>query len=140
MDLSTAELKSVKFYYDTIILPPPFCHRYEIECSIKPNSVEVKLELEYYNRDTIDEDDIFNEGFSLEDDHQWKGELNKGWKAVILSKFSKATWRKKIEISDVPPGWFNLQNTECRWDQSRIKSRSAQLLGRFLTRDHSGYF
>ena len=86
----------ITFKYNSGTIPPPFCHKYYIE--IKAKSLEVfrvKLQLEYYDRDTISEDEIFEEGFSLEDDFTWSGPLPKVWGEEIIKKLKSSNWKKK---------------------------------------------
>lgn len=85
------------FLYDTGPIPPPFCYKYSIEISIdSSDNFFVDLGLSYYDRDDITEEELFDEGFSLEDDFQWSGSLPNVWGKDILKKLRSANWRKKI--------------------------------------------
>jgi hypothetical protein len=102
MEIKKERIKTISFKYDTIVLPPPFCHRYKIEFQTKDGKPFADLDLEYYDRESIDADSILNEGFSLDDDYHWKGELRDVWWEVVIDKISRGTWRKRIEAPDIP--------------------------------------
>ena len=91
----------ITFEYNTGPIPPPFCHRYKIEIS-KNNAEEYKLdlEIEYYDRDEITEEEIFEEGFSLDDDYSWTGNLPRIWGQEVEKKLKLTNWRKKISRSE----------------------------------------
>ena len=84
------------FEYNTGPIPPPFCHNYKI-IIYKSNSdqFKVELKLEYYDRDEIAKEEIFNEGFSLDDDYVWNGNLPTIWGTEITKKLTSSNWKKK---------------------------------------------
>ena len=89
------------FEYNTGPIPPPFCHRYKIEISnTSPDKYLVDLHIEYYDRDEISEEEIFEEGFSLDDDYSWKGNLPLVWGQEIENKLKSANWKKKSPRRD----------------------------------------
>jgi hypothetical protein len=55
----------------------------------------VSLNLEYYDRDEITEEEIFDEGYSLEDDFKWDGTLPEVWIDALESRLSRTSWTKK---------------------------------------------
>lgn len=69
----------IKISYQTLLLPPPFAFGYTLDLVINEESLNVLFELEFLNRDTISEDEILEEGYSLDDDFSWSGELGKAW-------------------------------------------------------------
>lgn len=86
--------------YDTGTVPPPFCHRYKIKITRSKSQVlQIDLKLEYYDRDEINEEEIFDEGFTLEDDFVWKGILPEIWEKEITEKLNSTSWRKKLTAS-----------------------------------------
>ena len=86
--------------FDTGPVPPPFCHRYAISISKTEEGWNVSLDLEYYDRDEITEEEIFDEGFSLDDDFQWQGALPELWAEELKNKLSGTNWTKKIIQDD----------------------------------------
>ena len=86
----------ITFEYNTGPIPAPFCHRYKIIILKKSNNeYQVDLNLEYYGREEITEEEIVEEGFSLDDDYSWSGNLPLVWGQEIEKKLSSANWKKK---------------------------------------------
>jgi hypothetical protein len=81
--------------YDTGPLPPPFCHRYTIEVSKSSGKYSASLNLEYYDRDEVSQEEIVDEGFSMDDDYQWNGELPEIWIKTLQHKIDTSNWMKK---------------------------------------------
>lgn len=81
--------------FDTGPQPPPFCHRYEIALERVENVLKVALNLEYYDRDEISEEDILDEGFTMEDDVAWQGNLPDIWNDQLEKKLGTSNWKKK---------------------------------------------
>ncbi|XOV94753.1 MAG: hypothetical protein ACFHWX_08615 [Bacteroidota bacterium] len=65
--------------YQTLQLPPPYSFAYTLDLNIDHDLVTVKFQQEYLNRDTLTEEEILNENFTLDDDHNWTGTLGKVW-------------------------------------------------------------
>lgn len=86
--------------FDTGPVPPPFCHKYSITVSKDESGLQCSLNLEYYDRDEITEEEVFDEGFSLDDDFQWEGPLPGLWENELKSKLSGTNWTKKIDTED----------------------------------------
>lgn len=86
----------ITFEYNTGPIPPPFCHKYKIIVSKNDrDKYQIDLNLEYYDRDEITEDEIFDEGFTLDDDYKWNGELPLVWGQEIENKVKSTNWKKK---------------------------------------------
>jgi hypothetical protein len=62
-------------------IPPPYANQVEIDSKPNGENVHVKFRQTYLQRDEMEEEDILDEGFSLDDDIEWEGELNEAWKA-----------------------------------------------------------
>lgn len=81
--------------YDTGPLPPPFCHRYTIEVSKSSGKYSASLNLEYYDREEVSQEEIVDEGFSMDDDFQWDGELPEVWVQTFQNKIDTSNWMQK---------------------------------------------
>ncbi len=90
-----AAFEKLTIHFDSGPIPPPFCHRYTIIVINNSGKYGVSLNLEYYDRDEISEEDIFDEGFSLQDNHAWEGELPEIWVKEIQEKLNSSNWLKK---------------------------------------------
>ena len=69
--------------YQTLSLPPPYAYEYSLRAELKEESVEVALDWQYTDRDELSEEEIWEEGFTSDDDFQWKGALPAVWKAAL---------------------------------------------------------
>ena len=65
--------------YQTLQLPPPYSFAYTLDINIDNDQVVVSFEQEYLNRESLTEEEILNEGFTLDDNFTWKGTLGKVW-------------------------------------------------------------
>jgi hypothetical protein len=97
----------LKATYEDETLPPPYKNTYTVEANLLPDGLDVSFELKYLERDTIDEQEIFAEGFTLDDDFKWKGKLKLTWKTFMEELVEKSSWKKahkksplKIELKD----------------------------------------
>ena len=89
----------VTFQYDTGPIPPPFCYRYNFMIStIEDEKHEVDIEIDYYDRDEISEDEIYNEGFSMDDNFHWSGDLPQIWVQEIINKLNTSNWKKQMTL------------------------------------------
>jgi hypothetical protein len=75
-------------------LPAPYAHAIEINGVIGQNQVandlEISFELTYLAREEFTEDELLEEGFSLNDDFSWKGTLPKIWSDVVFGSLKSA--------------------------------------------------
>lgn len=86
----------ITFEYNSGSVPPPFCHKYKIVISKgDQGSFYLELTLEYYDREELSDEEIFEEGFSLEDDYSWKGDFPAVWAQEIEKKLASTSWKKK---------------------------------------------
>lgn len=81
--------------FDTGPLPPPFCHRYDILITREADGFSASLNLDYYDRDEIAEEEIFEEGFTLNDNFEWTGKLPEFWGREIEQRLTLSNWHKK---------------------------------------------
>jgi hypothetical protein len=87
---------TITFEYNTGPIPPPFCHKYKIVVSKnEPDKYKIDLNLNYYDREEITEDEIYDEGFTMDDDYSWKGDLPLVWGQEIEEKINSGNWKKK---------------------------------------------
>jgi hypothetical protein len=59
---------------------------------------EADIEIEYYDRDEVSEDEIYSEGFTLDDDFRWRGEMPQAWVQEIIKKLNTSNWKKQISL------------------------------------------
>ena len=100
-DFST--LKSVTFEYDTLVLPPPHAHRYTLKVQKDATgNATARLTLEYYGRGEISKEEIMEEGYTPDDDYEWKGALPAVWVKAMEDKLRKANWVKNPKATGGP--------------------------------------
>ncbi|NJN25476.1 MAG: hypothetical protein HC819_05680 [Cyclobacteriaceae bacterium] len=88
--------EKITLNYHSGSIPPPFAHQYSIEIARnEQGGLHAVLQLEYTDRDELAEEEIFEEGFSNEDDYSWEGELPAIWGKEIVQKLKMSTWKKK---------------------------------------------
>lgn len=71
-------------------VPPPFAMAYTLSIDIK-ETCQISLNIEYLDREELEEDEIYDEGFTLDDDFEWKGELGENWAEAIENFFKDVT-------------------------------------------------
>jgi len=70
-------------------IPAPFAHAIEINGSFE-HDLALSFELTYLDREELTEDELFDEGFSSNDDFTWKGTLPKVWSDVVFGSLKSA--------------------------------------------------
>lgn len=95
--------------YQTVHLPPPFAFAYTLELDVKKNSLAVKYQLEYLNRDSLSEEEILEEGYSPDDDFQWNGELDNVWSMYIKPELQKI---KTGQPKENDPIWIHAKTDQ----------------------------
>ncbi len=85
--------------YQTLQLPPPYSFAYTLDLNIDNDQVVVNFEQEYLNRDTLSEEEILNEGFTMDDNFTWQGNLGKVW-ADYLSKLFEDVSLQDVSSDD----------------------------------------
>lgn len=80
-------------------IPAPFAHAIEINGSFDQD-LELSFELTYLDREDLTEDELFDEGFSSNDDFTWKGTLPKVWSDVFFGSLKSAN---ELKIKSLEP-------------------------------------
>jgi hypothetical protein len=61
--------------YDSGIIPPPFSHVFRLSLDWSKGDLSAQLDLHYTDREELKEEEIFDEGFSLEDNYRYQGNV-----------------------------------------------------------------
>jgi hypothetical protein len=96
---TVGRLLKVLFQFESVNMPPPFSHQYRIELDLKNESPHLSLDLKYTDREELTEDEILDEGFTLNDDFSWKGDLPAVWKKSVLEKINESNFISKAKKS-----------------------------------------
>jgi hypothetical protein len=95
MNSSKYSLTGIILEYDSGIVPPPYSHVFRLALDWGKSDLEVKLDLHYTEREELSEQEILDEGFTLNDDYSYYGKLNSVWVKPIQELFSKTRWTNK---------------------------------------------
>jgi len=85
--------------FDANSMPPPFCYKYTLELNLKGDKAGVEFAIDYYDRQHITKDEILAEGFSLEDDFHWQGELPDIWLYEIKLHIQKLIPQDSVDAT-----------------------------------------
>ena len=81
--MQTQALLNLTVHYETLTFPPPFSYRYTLKVRWQSKALSVDYHLEYTGREEISEEDILEEGFTLDDDFRWQGTLPSVWRQAL---------------------------------------------------------
>jgi hypothetical protein len=96
---------SIKFQTAEII-SPPYSHAIEINGEIVQNQdLSLSFELTYLNREGLTIDEIEEEGFTENDNFEWKGQLPSIWNDIIYGCFKSSKQLKISELKDEQDFW-----------------------------------
>lgn len=88
--------------------PAPYAYSQRFVLVEDGNSLSVELKMKYLDRDTLTPEEIYEEGFTEEDDYEWNVQLAESWVEELHSVIERTSYRKKpgkeeplaIEIDD----------------------------------------
>ncbi|PSL24355.1 hypothetical protein [Dyadobacter jiangsuensis] len=90
------------------VVPAPFAHFYTLKMDIQSaEDLRVDFDIVYNDREELTEDEIFDEGFSTDDNYRWKGSLPAVWinefqdilaSSKIIRKREESEFEDFIEI------------------------------------------
>lgn len=83
-------------------IPPPYANKIIIEVRNSDQNqegIEIRFTQTYLDREGLDEEEILEEGFSLEDDVFWEGRLNNTWQEAILASAEKLKPYREVTSS-----------------------------------------
>ena len=95
MHLRTEDLTRIEIEYDSGVIPPPYSHIFKLKIGFGKNFLDSQLDLVYTDRDEVSEDDILNEGFTMDDDYHFQGEIPKVWEKPLRELYAKSKWSNK---------------------------------------------
>lgn len=98
MNIDPQQVHSIRIEFDAgNTVPPPYHYAYQLE--IKPGEPDTPCSyaIQYLHREELSEDEILEEGFTLNDDWKWQGNLPQKWQEALLDLIKKQSWPKKPE-------------------------------------------
>lgn len=91
-------ISGLQISYFTPELPPPYSYQYVLDVQFGAEDLLVDFKLEYTGREDLEEEDILAEGFSIDDDFSYKGNLPFIWREALLKQLAKTTYFKEIPV------------------------------------------
>lgn len=86
---------NLQLSYQTQNLPAPHAFSAYLELQSDDNeNVTIACQINYLDREDLSEDEIINEGYTLDDDLCWEGELGTNWN-LLFSHFSQLVYRSE---------------------------------------------
>ncbi len=82
------------------ITPPPYAYFYTLALTKSGEGLQVDFDHQYLDRDELDEEAILEEGFELNSDYAWKGELSAVWKKELEKVLSKNSYKSDNNIKE----------------------------------------
>jgi hypothetical protein len=99
-------MKSLILRFQTsALIPAPYAHAIEVSFSSDQKELSYKFDLEYLHRGQLTEEEIFEEGFSMEDNLTLSGVLPMVWKEQLEALLSKTEKTFPQELEDDQEFW-----------------------------------
>lgn len=95
MNTSKSSLTGIILEYDSGIVPPPYSHVFRLALDWGKDNLVVNLDLHYTEREELSEQEILDEGFTLNDDYSYHGKLNSVWIHPMQDLFATTRWTNK---------------------------------------------
>lgn len=97
---------NIKFQ-TSALFPAPFAYALQLDLKASDRKTLVyDLDIEYLDRDTLTEEEILEEGFTLSDDVKVKGELPQVWLEEVKLFLSKTEKTDKDELEESEDLWY----------------------------------
>jgi hypothetical protein len=95
MNTNSNTLTGLVIEYDSGLVPAPHSHVFRLQLDLDSNPFQVSLDMHYTDREDLTEDEIYDEGFTLNDDYTFKGEIDTVWSGVFFKAYQAAKWSGK---------------------------------------------
>ncbi|MCS5489957.1 hypothetical protein [Algoriphagus limi] len=95
--MSKQELEGIVLEYHSGIIPPPYSHVFRLSLDWKKGSLYASLNLHYTDREDLSEEEILEEGFTMNDDYHYDGTLDSVWKKPVLELIEQTRYSSRVE-------------------------------------------
>lgn len=107
-------------------IPPPYANEVTIAAQLDDSDqVQLTFTQTYLDRDDLDDEDILEEGFTLNDDVSWAGKLNQAWKDALTSLADKVKPYKEVQSAVYDTTYIEIE-------QNKFTPSNADLFKRFI--------
>lgn len=95
MSIDAASVRAFEIKYETeSSIPAPYAHFYHLRAAFEPDTpLRVEYQLHYLDRESLSEEEITGEGFTMDDNFSWEGSLPDVWNEVIRQLFADTALR-----------------------------------------------
>ena len=100
MHLKTEDLIRLEIDFDSGVIPPPYSHMFKLKIGFGKNFLDTTLDLIYTDREELTEEEIFDEGFTTDDNFHFHGEIPKVWETPLKSLYAKSKWSNNKSNED----------------------------------------
>lgn len=100
MHLKTEDLIRLEIDFDSGLIPPPYSHTFKLKIGFGKNFLDTTLDLTYTDREELSPEEIFDEGFTENDDFHFHGEVPKVWENPLKGLYSKSKWSNNKGTED----------------------------------------
>lgn len=110
MNINPNDIKSIHIRFDAgSLVPAPYHYTYSLDIQLADGSASYKID--YLHREELSEEEITDEGFTMDDDWQWQGTLTEAWQEALKEQIDKQSWPKKQTSPKQEEGGLNIQLT-----------------------------
>ncbi len=81
--------------------PAPYAYQQRFDIELDEDQISISFLMEYLGREDLTDEDIYEEGFTSDDDYSWKGQLPASWALELERVLGKTSYRKKQD-KDTP--------------------------------------
>lgn len=101
MHLKSDDITRLEIEYDSGSVPAPFSHVFKLKVSFEKIFINTQFDIRYTDRGGLDEEEILDEGFTMDDDYTFIGEIPKVWEQPFKTLYSQSKWsgKKTLDLS-----------------------------------------
>lgn len=100
MHLKSDDITRLEVDYQTGEVPPPFSHVFKLKLSFGKNFVNTQFDIQYTGREELSPEEITEEGFTLDDDYRYTGEIPNLWENVFKKLYASSKWSNQKTLGE----------------------------------------
>ncbi|WP_200974150.1 hypothetical protein [Echinicola sp. 20G] len=100
MLLKSDDIKRIEIDFESGVIPPPFSHIFKLKISFERDFINTQFTVHYTDREELSEEEIISEGFTLEDDYDFLGEVPKVWEQPFKTLYANTKWSNKRDLDE----------------------------------------
>ncbi len=100
MHLKSEDIIRLEIEFQTGELPAPFSHMFKLKISYGKNFINTQFDIQYTDRGNLAPEDIINEGFTMADDYNYKGEVPNVWENPFKKLYSATKWSNQKTLGE----------------------------------------